>query len=137
MNSLQGLTVECQIHFERKPRGRKKIADGAPPKPASPARIPRVARLMALAIKFESLIRSGHIDSYSDMATLGHITRARATQIMNLLTLAPDIQEEILHLPPSRKGDDPVTEHHLRKLTKVVQWNHQRAMWREVKQTGQ
>ena len=31
----------------------------------------------------------------ADLARLGHVTRARITQIMNLLMLAPDIQEAI------------------------------------------
>jgi len=33
------------------------------------------------------------------MARLSGVTQARPTQIMNLLNLAPDIQEEILFLP--------------------------------------
>ena len=35
------------------------------------------------------------------------VTRARMTQIMNLLNLAPDIQEELLLLPPVTEGRDP------------------------------
>lgn len=48
------------------------------------------------------------------LARLGHVTRARVTQIMNLLNLAPDIQEEILFLPRTLKGRDPIRERHLR-----------------------
>lgn len=40
---------------------------------------------MALAIYYEDLIRSGHVHDYAELATLGHVTRARVTQIMNLL----------------------------------------------------
>jgi alkylated DNA nucleotide flippase Atl1 len=46
---------------------------------------------MALAIHFEDLIRQGVVTDYADLARLGHVTRARVTQIMNLR-----LQEELL-----------------------------------------
>ena len=61
--------------------------------------IPRIARLMALAIRFEGLLRDETIRDYAELARLGRVTRARMTQIMKLLDLAPDIQEQILFLP--------------------------------------
>ena len=60
--------------------------------------IPRIARLMALAIRFEGLVRSGTIRDYAELARRGRVTRARMTQIIKLLDLAPDIQEQILFL---------------------------------------
>src|SRR5713226_8035601 len=65
-----------------------------------PTRVPRIARLMALALKFEQLIRQGVVTDYAVLATLGRVSRARVTQIMNLLNLAPDVQEQILFLKP-------------------------------------
>ena len=62
--------------------------------------IPRIARLMALAIRFDGLLRKETIRDYAELARLGRVTRARMTQIMKLLDLAPDIQEQILFLPP-------------------------------------
>lgn len=49
-----------------------------------------------------------HTDArdYADLARLGHVTRPRLTQIMELFLLAPDIQEEILFLPAVTSGDD-------------------------------
>src|SRR3712207_3152134 len=46
-------------------------------------------------------IEAGQVDCVVvyKVARLGHVTRARVTQIMNLLNLAPDIQEAILFLP--------------------------------------
>ena len=79
----------------------------------SRSRIPRVARLMALAIRFEKLLRDGVVRNQSELAQLGHVSSARVSQILNLLYLAPDIQEEILHLPPSQAGRDRITEKHL------------------------
>jgi hypothetical protein len=48
---------------------------------------------------------------------------------MNLLVLAPDIQEELLFLPPVTKGPPPVSERVLRPLLKTLVWSEQRAMW--------
>jgi hypothetical protein len=47
------------------------------------------------------------VTDYADLARLGHVTRARVTQIMNLLNLAPDIQEELVFLPKTIRGRDP------------------------------
>ena len=63
---------------------------------ACPGRTPTISRLMALAIKYEGLIRDGIVLDYADLARLGFVTRARMTQVMSLLNPAPDIQEEIL-----------------------------------------
>jgi hypothetical protein len=54
------------------------------------------------------------------------------TQIMNLLHLAPDIQEAILFLPLVEAGKDPIREHHLRPLTSMIEWDRQRAGWRVI-----
>ena len=87
-----------------------------------------VSRLMALAIHFDQLIRDGVVADYADLARLGRVTRARVTQIMNLLNLAPDIQEEILFLAPSRQGQAVVTEKQIRPMTRELSWPKQRNM---------
>jgi hypothetical protein len=92
--------------------------------------IPRIARLMALAIRFEELLRDATIRNYADLARLGRVTRARMTQIMKLLELAPDIQEEILFLPPS-KG---LNERNLRPIVAHIDWGKQRRMFQEIKE---
>lgn len=53
---------------------------------------------MALAIHFDGLIRQGLVKDYADLARLGGVSRARITQIMNLLNLPPTEQEELLFL---------------------------------------
>jgi hypothetical protein len=52
-------------------------------------RAPRIARLLALAHKLDSMVGSGEIRDYAQLARLGHISPARLTQIMVLLHLAP------------------------------------------------
>ena len=80
---------------------------------------------MALAIHFDGLICKGIVRDYADLARLGGVTRARVTQIMNLLNLAPEIQEEILFLPGALRGRAAVTERELRKVVAEVDWQSQ------------
>src|SRR5262245_30440286 len=77
---------------------------GAPLHPSPPARIPRLARLMALARQVEELVRSGTLGSYAAAARLGRVSRARLSQILGLLNLAPDLQEQLLFLEHPRRG---------------------------------
>jgi hypothetical protein len=90
--------------------------------------IPRIARLMALAIRFEGLLRNETIRDYAELAHLGRVTRARMTQIMKLLLLAPDIQEQILFLPLI-KG---LNERNLRPIVSRIDWHEQRRMFQEI-----
>ena len=69
-------------------------------------------------------------------ARLGQVTRARMTQIMNLLQLAPDIQEELLFLPRIERGDALVHERQLRPIAAVPDWQKQRKMWKGLIQTA-
>jgi hypothetical protein len=48
---------------------------------------PRAARLMALAIRLDGLLRAGAIRDYAEVARRGRVTRAHVTQIMKLLDL--------------------------------------------------
>ena len=83
---------------------------------------------MALAIRFEELVRTERIRDYAELARRGHVTRARMTQIMKLLDLAPDIQEQILFLPPI-KG---VNERNLRRIVSRINWTEQRRMFQKL-----
>jgi len=96
---------------------------------AHAGKLPRVTRLMALAIKFQGMVERGEVRDYADLARLGYVTRGRMTQIMNLLNLAPDIQEQILLLPPSSVGRAEVSERSLRSLTAIAKWSRQRQLW--------
>lgn len=120
-------TVTRPIHFRVRQTRRQIVTEPAPPPP--PGRVPRVARLMALAIKFDRMLQDGVVGSQTDLAALARVTQPRMTQIMNLLHLAPDIQEEILFLPPVTEGRDPVTERDLRAAATLMNWRDQREYW--------
>ncbi|MDH4319757.1 MAG: hypothetical protein OEV64_15350 [Desulfobulbaceae bacterium] len=97
-----------------------------------PGNVPRASRLMALAIRFDDLVRRSEVKGYADLARLGYVTRARITQIMNLLNLAPDIQEAILFLPRTTHGRDQIREKDLRPIAVVPHWSRQRKMWKKL-----
>ena len=94
--------------------------------------VPRVSKLMALAIRMEGLVQRGEVRDYADLARLGYVTRARITQIMNLLNLAPVIQENLLFLPRTFKGYDPIREKDMRPIAAVPYWQRQRKMWAKL-----
>ena len=129
----RGLTITSAVHF-RHGRGRRKVLERgeAPTATVEPGSVPRVSRLMALALRLQRLVQSGEVTDYADLARLGHVTRARVTQVMNLLNLAPDIQEELLFLPRTVKGRDPIRERHLRPIAAILDWRKQRRMWSEL-----
>ena len=97
-------------------------------------RLPRVAQVLALAVHFQDMIRRGEARDYSDLARLGCITRERMSQIMELIWLAPDIQQEILEFPPNRTGRFPVSEVAARQIAVRLGWVEQRELWRKLKQ---
>lgn len=131
----QAFTLTRAVHFRQGRGTRKVLAEGERPETSlAPARVPRVSRLMALAIRLGKLIQEGQVADQADIAELGHVTRARVSQIMNLLNLAPDIQEEILFLPPVDRGRDPIGERCIRPIASVLDWRKQRRMWADLKE---
>jgi hypothetical protein len=120
--------VEIEFRLDqpvRRPREEAGLQKDAPP------RIPRIARLMALAIKVQDMVDRGEMRDYAEVARLGHVTRARMTQIMNLLNLAPDIQEQLLFLE-EKTASARITERNLRRIAAAVNWKEQRRLWRPV-----
>jgi hypothetical protein len=78
------LTIEREFHFERRERGRREVELGPASVVTPPGRVPRIARLMALAIRLERLLHEGVVSDYRALAELSHVTRARISQIVNL-----------------------------------------------------
>jgi hypothetical protein len=87
---------------------------------------------MALAIRFEGLIRTGAITNHAELARLGHVTRARISQIASLLHLAPDIQEQLLFYHRPVRGRDPLHLARLQPIAAEIEWKKQRRLWRQL-----
>jgi hypothetical protein len=130
----EGLTIHRRAHFKTGGSGRKRMVPGVAPEApvVEGGHVPRLARLMALAIRFDRLVHDGQVADYADLARLGHVTRARMTQIINLQNLAPDIQETILELPRTVGGRDPISERQARRVAAEPDWRKQRLLWQRM-----
>ena len=126
--------IQVETTLPVRPR-RHESPKGGQPDSASGAgsgsRVPRITRLMALAIKFQDMVDRGEVRDYADLARLGYVTRARITQIMNLLLLAPDIQEGVLF---GRALAD-TSERTFRVVCAEAYWPDQRSRFRGFRES--
>jgi hypothetical protein len=127
---MSDLTVEYDVHFKCGRKTKKELREGQG-EPVPRNKLPRVSRIMALAIHLDELVRTGQVKDYAELSRLGQVHRSRITQIMMLLYLAPDIQEAVLFLSATVRGRDAVQEHELREIAGEMDWRRQRRMWRD------
>lgn len=127
--------IQVGATFHKKRVGKHiAMVEGPPPiVPELPkGRLPRITRYMSLAIYYEDLINQGHVQDYAEIATLGHVTRARVTQIMNLRLLAPKLQEHILNLKRVDLGRDPVSLKSIQTIALEPSWKMQHEHWSQT-----
>lgn len=74
---------------------------------------------------FQGLLRAGIIENRSRLADMLGFSRARVTQVLNLLKLPEELRQEIL-------ADDSITEYQLRPLIRLEGADRQIAMFREL-----
>ena len=87
---------------------------------------------MALALRLERLLATGVVKDLRTLASLGHVSPARISQIVSLLHLAPDIQEALLFRTRPERGRDSLGLRQVLPLTKVWDWHKQRPLWRRL-----
>ena len=127
------LRIEYDVHFRRRAYGANHLHGGADPGVEEWLQVPHVAGLMALALKYEGLLRSGAVKDYAALARLGKVTRARVSQVMSLIHLAPQIQEELLFLPPASPRRAGVILADLQPIAALHDWERQRRCWRRLR----
>lgn len=87
-----------------------------PPEPPKEPRTPHVVELLRKAIAWRQELDAKAVANQAEIARREGVTRARVTQIMMLLRLAPDVQERVLALPAT--AERPIlSERMLRPLT--------------------
>ena len=128
MSNNQEVTYSVDFCAGGKGRRNSKAVSSQAEFAAASCSILRIARLMALAIRFDGLLRAGKFRDYAELARLGRVTRGRMTQIMKLLDLAPDIQEQILFLSPTLR----LNERNLRPIVRHIDWHEQRRMFQKL-----
>ena len=129
----EALTVWVRPRASAPPVGPAERAKEAPE--SGRERLPRITRLLALALRLEDLLRGGTIGNSAELARLGGVSRARITQILNLRNLAPVIQEEILWVTPGGRVEN-LTEGALLRLTAILDWRRQTASFDQMLQAG-
>ena len=122
--------IQFRLHATGRPSGGPGPSDVPPPRNG---RLPRVTQVMALAIQFQDMIQRGEARDYADLARLGCLTRERMSQIMELVWLAPDIQQEILEFPPSGAARFPISEVAVHRIASPLSWDEQRHAWQTLK----
>ena len=71
------ITIEREVHFQPGRHSRKELQEGEATPPAPAGRVPRVSRLMALAIRLDQLVRDGVVADPAELARLGHVSPSR------------------------------------------------------------
>jgi hypothetical protein len=125
-------TQPLEIQFQLRPRPGVSVK---PPETASPdaGRVPQITRVLALAIHFDEMIRRRDAKDHAHVARLSCLCRERVSQIVRLNYLAPDIQVELLYLPPVPAGSYPISETAMRKIANLLSWPDQRREWAALK----
>jgi hypothetical protein len=118
------------LHRVQRGHGRAFVAE-LRPAIAPVYRPARVALMLALAHKIDAAIAAGQLHDQADAARRLDLTRARVTQLLALLALAPDLQERVLFLE-SVDGLEPLTERALRRATHARSWEDQRVICRSL-----
>lgn len=115
-------TITVSLH--RIQRGHGTAFTSQPPR--APIRRPaRIAVMLALAHSIQAAMADGRVLNQADAARLLDYTPARMTQLLDLLLLAPDLQEQILGLE-AVDGKQPLVERHLREVVRLTSWVEQR-----------
>ena len=123
---MMGPTARFKVNFGRRPglpqRNREPRPSPRCTGKAASSQPSRAARMIALAHLVERLVVTGQLRDYADAAAVLGITRARMSQIMNLLLLAPSLQEALL------TGSLGLRERQLRRVTRILAWEEQRTL---------
>ncbi|MCE3014416.1 MAG: hypothetical protein ACK56W_18990, partial [Pirellula sp.] len=82
------VTVKRKLNVSIASRGRIEIRphdpNAEPLRPRPTNRVPRISKLMALAIRFDEMLRTGEVSDTIELARRGHVTQPRMSQIMAL-----------------------------------------------------
>jgi hypothetical protein len=121
--------IQFQLHTTGRPHAGTTPSDSPP---SGSGRLPRVTQVMAMAIHFQDMIQRGEAQHYADIGKLGCLSRERVSQVMELLWLAPRIQQEILEFPPAAAGRFPITEVAVRRIANAMLWEDQGREWKKL-----
>lgn len=121
------MTLTIHTHFAQGRRGRRLIRYGPKNLDPCPNSVSRLAKLMALAIKFDDLLKRGEVGDYAELARIHGLDPGLISRLMNLRLLASNIQEAIL------EGEGGAVHFkHLLLIARLADWDGQRRAWRRL-----
>lgn len=91
---------------------------------------PRLRQSLMLAYQIEQIVADGQVKDFTQAAKWLNMTKARLSQIMGLVNLAPAIQEEIIltDSPKIRK----ISAQQILDITVEPDWNQQILLWKTL-----
>lgn len=120
------ITVHRKLSITNANKGRKKLKPKREAASEPLAKVPRISRLMALAIKYQGMLDRGEVSGITELARLCHVTQPRMSQILNLNLLSPGIQEALLCNEQVSYERPSINEKALRRLCLNCDWDHQK-----------
>jgi hypothetical protein len=127
VGSLAALTR--RVHADRVVTGAGRR--NSRPKRARQPKTPRVAELLRKALAWRALLESGQVANQAEIARREGVTRARVTQVLGLLRLAPEIHELVLSMPRAIQRP-ALTELALRPVARLQDLDAQLAAFRAL-----
>ena len=121
------LAFACEFHIRTSPSGRRQLRSGPEATDSSGETVPRVVRLLAPAHRWDRMIEAGEVESQAEIARRMKLSPSRASEIMALRWLAPEIQERLL-LGRGLCG----AERDLRRISAHALWSEQTAIGQEA-----
>jgi hypothetical protein len=100
-------------------------------KKTAPKKEPSLRFCLVLAHQIQELFDQGKVKSLSEAAVLLNMCNARISQVLNLVSLAPEIQKEILI--PNIEATEKITEFHIRCIAMEPKWGKQIETWTKIK----
>ena len=122
-------SISLEFHLSGGKCGHKTIRKGKKPKHAKPTCLQRITRLMALAIKYETLIAEGVVKDHEALARLTGVDQGLISRILRLRLLSPKIQEALLNLQETARPRDQIQWGNIRKITRIADWNEQESVF--------
>lgn len=115
----------------RRVRLRQRTRFVAEPPPTPVRRPARVAVMLALGHRIQAALDRGTVTGLTEVAQRLGFSPARITQLVDLMLLAPDIQEQLLQLE-AVDGVEPISERALRAVVHAGTWQAQWSVWRQT-----
>jgi hypothetical protein len=111
----RGLVLPSTVPRRNRP---SRLSLAPPERPEAEKKPPKIVALIERAEEFRRLLDTGQVRNQAELARTFRLTRARVTQLLQLLDLHPDILAYAKGLPPGTPTK-MVTERGLRPLLKL------------------